>query len=303
MKNFKPLLACEADLSKLRFPLLASPKLDGIRCVVHPELGPVTRNLKPIRNKALRERLAELPAWLDGELVAGSPEEPGAMQRTTSAVMSEDNDSSDVTFWVFDRVRRPEMLDLPPEWFQHRFDRLAILERYGVWTDPRVVVLPHSAISSLDELSVLEEQLVEIGFEGVMLRDPRGVYKFGRSTVKEGILLKLKRFSDMEGRVVGVVEQMSNQNEQTRDALGRAKRSTSKEGKVPTGKLGALELEIEGWPESTVEVGGGFTDEQRQQLWRDRDTLPGKLVTFKYQAAGSKDRPRFPVFKCFRGEE
>jgi len=31
---FKPMLAKEAELDKLRFPLLASPKLDGVRAVV-----------------------------------------------------------------------------------------------------------------------------------------------------------------------------------------------------------------------------------------------------------------------------
>ncbi len=288
MTQFKPLLACEADLDKLKFPLLASPKLDGIRCIIHPDLGPVTRNLKPIANVALRERLAQLPAWLDGELVCGDPTAKDCMQRTTSAVMSSANDSSEVTYFVFDSVSNNE--------FEIRYDGVG----HALAGNPGATVLTHERLNDMQDLSAYEERCVETGYEGTMLRDPDGKYKFGRSTVREGILLKVKRFSDMEGAVTGFVERMHNGNEATKDNLGRTKRSTAKANKVGRGDLGALILSIEGWPSATVEVGTGFTDEQRQRYWEDRDNWLGMTCTFKYQAAGSKDAPRFPVFKCWR---
>jgi hypothetical protein len=73
-----------------------------------------------------------------------------------------------------------------------------------------------------------------------MLRDPNGPYKFGRSTRKEGYLLKLKRFCDSEAEVIGVVELMHNGNEAKTNALGRTERSTRKAGKTGMGVLGAL---------------------------------------------------------------
>jgi len=289
MTSFKPLLACEAELDKLRYPLLVSPKLDGIRCIIHPTLGPVTRNLKPIRNDALRERLAQLPPWLDGELIAGNPTAPDVMQRTTSAVMSSSNDSSDVAYLVFD----------------HKSDDLytdRLLQAFAATAGHRSFAYPVQSliVDDEEELMLAEEGCVSQGYEGLMLRDPSGRYKFGRSTVKEGILLKLKRFHDMEGRVVGFVERMHNGNEATIDALGHKKRSSSKKGKVGTGTLGALVLEIEGWASETVEVGSGFTDADRHLFWGNREHLIGQQVTFKYQKSGAKDAPRFPVFKGFR---
>ena len=34
MMLYKPMLACKADLSKLVYPVLVSPKLDGVRATV-----------------------------------------------------------------------------------------------------------------------------------------------------------------------------------------------------------------------------------------------------------------------------
>lgn len=67
MMTFKPMLAATVvDRTKLRFPFLASPKLDGIRCIVLD--GQVlSRSLKPIRNKFIVKQLQGLPN-LDGEL-------------------------------------------------------------------------------------------------------------------------------------------------------------------------------------------------------------------------------------------
>src|SRR5437899_138139 len=80
------------------------------------------------------------------------------------------------------------------------------------------------------------------GFEGVMLRKPDGPYKFGRSTVREGYLMKVKRFTQEEAVVVGYEEQETNLNEATKDALGHTKRSSHKAGKRPAGVLGALRV-------------------------------------------------------------
>lgn len=300
MKPFKPLLAVEADLTKIKYPVLASPKLDGIRCIIHPELGPVSRTLKPIPNKALRAKLAELPAWLDGELIAGPPTAKDVMQRTSSKVMSHDEDAEDVVFYVFDQIADPNVVGAHEfATFEERHGRAGHASFYYHVCD----FVDHETIGNETELQLYEDHAVGEGFEGIMLRDPKGIYKFGRSTVKEGILLKVKRFADMEGRVVGFVERMHNENEATKDNLGHTKRSSAKDGKIGAGTLGALVLTIDGWGEHELQVGGGFDDATRAEIWADKEKYLGLLATFKYQPSGSKDAPRFPVFKSFRSEE
>jgi DNA ligase-1 len=132
-----------------------------------------------------------------------------------------------------------------------------------------------------------------------MVRDPRGPYKHGRSTPKEGWLLKVKRFVDAEAVVIGVVEQEHNVNEATRDALGRAKRSSAKAGKRKTGMLGALLVRD---VKTGVEfaIGSGFDEAARRELWLTH--VVGRLVKYKSQPSGAKVAPRFPVFLGFRDE-
>jgi DNA ligase-1 len=48
------------------------------------------------------------------------------------------------------------------------------------------------------------------------------------------------------------------------------------------------------------DIGTGFTESQRQLLWAQGDNLMGKIVKYKSQPTGVKDKPRFPVFLGFR---
>ena len=294
MKDFKPLLAGKFDQTKITFPVLGSPKLDGIRCVNHAQKGPVSRKLLPIPNNELRKALKHLcQPWLDGELISGPANAPNAMNVTTTAVMGHDADWSQVKFYVFDKVD-----DKP---YDERLSDLVHLHALASAEQHKLIsFVPQTLIHNIDQLMTFEQVCVEGGYEGIMIRSPRGHYKFGRSTTNEGILLKVKRFEDMEGIVVDFVELMHNDNVAQTDHLGHTKRSSAKAGKVPGNTLGALVLKIQGFNEPTVEVGTGFSAELKQEIWNNRKKYLGAKVTFKYQPHGVKDKPRIPVFKGWR---
>ena len=97
--TFKPMLAgkAPADLSTLAFPLLASPKLDGIRCIMRGSIA-VSRKLLEIPNRYVQSQLKGLPDGLDGELMLDLP---GSFNAVQSAVMSVDGEP-DFTFCAFD---------------------------------------------------------------------------------------------------------------------------------------------------------------------------------------------------------
>jgi DNA ligase-1 len=102
----KPMLAGKAeDVSKVKFPTLVSPKLDGIRALVIDGVV-VSRNLKPIPNRYV-QKLFSMYEGYDGELIVGSVNGPNVFRETTSGVMSEDG-TPDVKFMVFDRWDMPE---------------------------------------------------------------------------------------------------------------------------------------------------------------------------------------------------
>ena len=297
-QGFEPMLASPLKNGAMpEFPCIASPKLDGVRAVV---FGGVvySRKLKPIPNEFVQKTfgIPELEG-VDGELIVGSPTSPTVYRDTVSGVMSEDGEPS-VIFQVFDLfmsapfVERMKALKL----------RLSSLRsRKGV--PHRVQFVRQQTISSAEELAAFEQDALDQGYEGAMVRSPTGPYKCGRSTVKEGHLLKVKRFLYAEAVITATEELEHNQNEKTVNELGRSKRSTHKAGKVRGGTLG--NLLVTGAPDSPFagidfSIGSGFTDEDRATLWAAREKLPGRIVKFRHFPTGTKERPRFPVFLGFR---
>ena len=131
-----------------------------------------------------------------------------------------------------------------------------------------------------------------------MVRSIDGTYKFGRSTLRDGILGKLKRFTDAEYKVVDFQERMHNANEATTNALGHTERSSHKENKVGRGDLGALVLETADG--QRFNCGTGFDDAARSEIWNNRDQYLGRWAKIKSFLIGVKDLPRFPVFLGWR---
>lgn len=290
----KPMLASKVDdVNDISFPVYASPKLDGIRCLIINGMA-VSRNLKPIPNKGVSEMLRGLPA-MDGELICGLPTDKDVFQKTSSGVMSREGVPV-FLYHVFDA------LTTAPMQFSQRLD---LARRYvASCTDMRVTLVPHKLIKTVEGLLAFEEECLKLGYEGVMIRAPDGPYKHGRSTTREGWLLKLKRFEDSEAEVLGFVEKEHNDNERTTDELGRSKRSSHKANKRAAGTLGALIVKD---AETGVQfnIGSGFNEAQRADIWKRRNdagSLLGKLVKYRYQPTGVKDAPRFPVFLGVRDE-
>jgi DNA ligase-1 len=95
--------------------------------------------------------------------------------------------------------------------------------------------------------------------------------------------------------VLGFEEQMRNDNEAKKDALGRTERSSHKENRHGKGTLGALKVRDLATG-VRFDIGTGFTDAERQAIWDNQDEWFGAEVKYKSQPVGVKDKPRFPVF-------
>lgn len=291
MVRFKPMLAGKADLDNIKFPVMASPKLDGVRVIVYDGVV-YSRNFKRIPNDHVQALFGRKECeGFDGELIVGQVTADTVFQSTTSGVMT-GSGKPDVVFHVFDDTSIND--DFENRY--HQLDRRVKKRCRGT----KVKLVSHVRITDLKDLLDFEEECVAQGYEGIMIRDPKGKYKHGRSTTKEGGLLKIKRFEDDEAVVIGCEELMTNHNEQELDNLGHKVRSSKKEGMVPAGKLGALIVKHKTFGE--FKIGSGFTEDARIKLWHERDELKGRLAKFKYQPSGVKDKPRFPVFLGFRNK-
>lgn len=274
---FKPLLASPADLNRTEFPVLASPKLDGIRCLIHPDLGPVSRTLKPIPNRAIRVYLSNPKfKYLDGEIVTYTEDgdaDPDRFHDIQSKVMKADGEPI-FTFHAFDSFKYPMR---PFE------ERLAAVYDTVPYDDTKcwAAALLHDRIEDMPSLSEKVDEHIADGFEGTMVRAIDGHYKYGRSTAREGILVKVKAFFDDEAEIIGVEE---------------LQRKAEGGGKVPGDTLGALVVR---WRRKSFNIGTGFDAATRQELWRRRDEIIGQSVTFRYQEIANR-LPRFPVFAGIR---
>lgn len=285
----KPMLSAsldEVDLSTLKYPLIASPKLDGIRCLVINGVA-FSRNMKPIRNEYV-QAWATNKHGLDGELIVGSPTGPNVLGFTQSGVMSTAG-YPDFTFFGFDVHNDPAP-------FHERYTFLL-----GLAGMERFVPVPHENIANVQDLLSFEEDCLTMGYEGIMVRAPWAPYKNGRSTLREGFLMKLKRFTDGEAKVLRLEEGKYNRNVLQSDELGRAKRSHSMLNLVPNGTVGTLIAEDPEWGELRI-APGTMNHAERKYYWENPAQLVGQTIHWRSFGYGIKDKPRFPRFYGIRSD-
>lgn len=285
--------AAVEDLTVVRFPCYAFPKIDGFRCLLGQH--PLTSRLSRFPNEYFHTELSGvLPEGrlIDGEAVVGKRRGKGVLQRTSSGLTSHGG-TPDFRLWIFDDPSAAGP-------FADRYDSAATRVRRA--RDSRIRLLEYEYIRSYEQLVQYLDKCLKRGFEGIITRDPAGLWKDGKSTLREQGMLKVKPFETAEGRVTGWYEEMENTNEAKREATGKLKRSSAKAGKRGKGTLGGLILR-DLRTDVEVRVGGGFTDRQRRALWmliqKHPDKVLGQLTRYKKQTVGEKDKPRHPNFVEF----
>ena len=304
----KPMLASDFEESKLKFPLTAQPKLDGVRAV-NLDGNLTGRSLKAHKNKFVTSKFS-VPHFqgLDGEMTLGNV--AGAeLCRDTSSALSTIVGEPDVMWNVFDLIL-PHTIDLP---YSRRYSELRrYVDRLG---HRSVKLMPGHLCTNLDQLLELEDHWLNLGYEGAIIRDPDGKYKQGRSTVKEGGLLRIKRFMEEDAEVLEVVEGNTNGNEAKTNELGRTERSSHQENMTPNGMVGNLtcmllkdvkdtqsgELLLKAGQVITVSA-GNMPHSDRVRYLKDEHLIVGQVIKFKFFPKGIKDKPRFPTFVSIRSE-
>ena len=260
----------ERRLKKWQAPYLLQPKLDGDRCrgcidsqgnvsLLSSEENIITS--VPHINSAL-QNLHLHDVEFDGELYI-----PGAPHEAIHGIVSRDvNLSPDhrlVEFHIFDLVnafpqvqRINQLLDTIP------------LDKFGP-----IQIVPNKFVTDIDEIMRAADDFAEKGYEGFVIRDAYASYVRKRSTQ----MMKFKPRKEDIYEIIGTAEEISIQGD-------------------PKNALGALLCK--GEDKTTFSVGSGslLTQENRQELWKIRETLIGKWARVKYQhITHARGVPRFPV--------
>jgi DNA ligase-1 len=316
--KFKPILAPneQPKLENINYPILASYKLDGIRCIVYKGQL-LSRSLKPIQNKQLKKRLKPIADYcekysliLDGEIY--SPDL--TFQEITRYVMTQDfEDKKSVK-------KFGKILEIPESLKFYCFDCLKIkadgienhtpfMTRLGyaieIYTmfKTLMVFVKHERVDNLEEVRTLFEEALEGGYEGLILRYTEGYYKFGRCTIKEGNIFKVKPFRTFDAVIKEVTQgTVVNPNAEKKiNELGRSVTSKKKDDRILVNKVRDFVVDYNG--HELKVTSSSLTHEERERLWNIRETLIGKTIEYKGMLIGSKNTVRHPVFIRFREDK
>ena len=198
---FLPMLAASFDKrkDKVTYPVDVQPKLDGVRCLAYWDGDSVKLMSRGGKQWECCDHIIDeleqvLPKdWvLDGELyIHGS-----TFQEITKLVKKLRPESGNVQFHVYD-VPRANYDEEHLDW-DSRFTALESMHRF---TDSckSVVTVNTYQCDAEDVVYQLQSQFLEEGYEGAIVRERDGEYKFGYRSNK---LLKVKNFMDEEYKIV-----------------------------------------------------------------------------------------------------
>lgn len=261
-------------------------KLNGARAILY-EGQLLARSGMPYKGL---EHITDALSWLrvagfvaDGELTLkdkGSLSDNEAFRVATGVLNSDSVNKTVICYTIFDMIPVKDFDALKPQvTYKYRRDILNQFAERIADTDGAVKVLPvlyHGTDQS--KIEELLEQMVREDKEGLMINTDAPY----RRTRHKGIL-KVKRFYTMDLPI-----------SRCEEGTGRL-----------SGTLGAFVLK---YKENEVKVGSGFTDEQREQFWNNRDDMEGLLCEVKYKEI-SQDKGtgleslQFPVFVGIRTDK
>ena len=261
-------------------------KLNGARATLY-EGQMLARSGMPYKGL---EHITDALSWLrvagfvaDGELTLkdkGDLSDNEAFRVSTGILNSDNVNKTVICYTIFDMIPVKDFDALKPQvTYRYRRDILNQFAERIADTDGAVKVLPvlyHGTDQS--KIEELLEQMVREDKEGLMINTDAPY----RRTRHKGIL-KVKRFYTMDLPIIRCEE-----------GTGRL-----------SGTLGAFVLK---YKENEVKVGSGFTDEQREQFWNNRDDMEGLLCEVKYKEI-SQDKGtgleslQFPVFVGIRTDK
>lgn len=306
----KPMLAETWDEGKQQFPVLAQPKIDGVRALNIG--GHLTgRSLKTFKNRYVTQQFSSMHLrGLDGEMACERDNHPD-LCRITSSALGTIQGAPYVLWHVFDYVTA-ETMNMPYHQryyaLKQRLDEIATVAPH---LSAHLRLIPMVAVPTMEHLLELDAAWLAHGYEGTILRHPAKAHKQGRSTVKEGGLLRIKRFVDFEFVVDEILEGEENQNEAQTNELGKTFRSSHQENKVANGMIGAMigrttavvkegsTVLFEKGQEVKVSA-GCLTHEQRRHFFINQDLFKEQIHKAKFFPKGIKDKPRFPTWQSFR---
>ena len=286
------------DAKEVEFPVLASYKMDGIRCVFRKGQM-LSRSLKQIPNEQLQDGpLAYLKCFskekhvtFDGELYSPSM----TFGEITSIVMAKDKPvPSDLRYYCFDYlIEAPE-----GQVVMNRDARTRYLNTMYMMTEiparVPIIMVHKSTLTRPEHVTEMYLEALELGYEGLILQNPASLYKCGRITVKSGDGCKFKPFLSFDAQVTGVSQAtvVDPSVPTTTNELGRTVTSKKKDDRVLIPMAASVNVDYQG---KVQKVSLSLTDEECKEIWANKEAYIGRWIEYRAMMVGAKDVPRHPT--------
>lgn len=294
--SIKPSRCCDLDLTKVNYPLLGFPKIDGVR-IINLNGSATARSLLPHANIFTTERFSKsIYLGIDGEGTIGDKCSQSLCRYTTSALNTIEG-KPDIVWHAFDYLH-PDTIGLV------YINRYKTLKQYiNKFKPPGVCIIPFKIIRNEIQLISFYKKCLKDGYEGAVFRDPYALHKNGKYTVNENAYLRLKPFSDKEAIVLSIVEAKVNNNAPIINALGYTERSSHKENKTGKGMVGSLICKDIVTGSNITVMAGKMKHSERIHYFQHPEEILGKYIKYRSTDTGVKDAPRFGRFICIRSIE
>lgn len=300
---FKPMKAPNeiVKLEDMKFPLLVSWKLDGIRCIIKDGVL-YSSHMKLIPNKQIKLRFAKLATWakendiiLDGELCCRSL----TFHELSGKVRAFDEPiPEDLTFNCFDAVLGGDFA----MGFFTRINKMAVLLETSLAPLDYVALVAIDECKSPEQVQPIYKEALAGGCDGVILRSSTAPYKCGRGTVKQGYIYKLKPYESFDAQIIGITQatEVDPNAEKKINELGHSETSKKKGDRILIDMAAGFIVMYNG---QKLEVSIAQTHEARKEIWANQEKFMGRWIEYKGMLAGSKDLPRHATFLRYRDDK
>ena len=260
---------------RIVYPCVVQKKLNGVRCLAEKvdketivylsRKGKKYETLEHLTPHLLK--MMEVGDIYDGEIYVHGDI---TFQQLISYVKKLQPESKKLEYWVYDMANKDMAFS------ERRELQLIQMELVRQGQQPKVIFLAdYPGIKGENEIYKKFGHFVSKGYEGIIIRNMDGMYKFDYRSVD---LQKYKEFIDQEFKIIGGYE-----------GEGLAEGNVTFKCITKSGK------------EFGVVPKGSF--KYRNKLWLDLPNLIGKEITVRYQTLSDDGVPIFPVGVAIRDYE
>jgi len=253
---------------RIHYPAFIQPKLNGVRSLIEVKDGRVTIHsggnktytvLQHIEKEILK-LVDDDNIILDGEIYRhGWP-----INYIVSRAKKKHPDTKELQLWVFDVA----MIDVP------------FIQRYALAKDvvgtknKSISIVPTFVVESEKEVTKYYDRFIKQGYEGAMIRNSKGEYRFNYRSYD---ILKRPEYLRKEFKIIGV-----------------------KEGKGLDKGCAIFVCTYKG---VVFDVRPQGTVHERRAYLKDFASIKGKMLTVKFKEMTEYGSPHCPVGECIRDYE